>query len=232
MAESESFQTPRIRIIHTVQGTIRLLTPIAKQQLPFAKVDHILDSRLLDLVAPDCQAQLEARLIGHIREAERDGCFGLLMACSSVGGVFMSLADRAHIPLRRIDKPMSQLAIVCGQKICVLASSELTVPSTTALLEESAAEQCIEVSVESHVVEGASVALEQNDTARLTHLVWGEANRLSDGVDVVVLAQASMGCVCDASAVRLRDGTPMICSSYNGILQFDEMTRRFENRRS
>jgi len=100
-------------------------------------------------------------------------------------------------PVLKIDDPMMAEAARTGARIGLLCTTTSTVEPSSALLASHAAAQGRTVTITPRIEAEAYNALIQGDRARHDAIVHAAARELAAGVDVLVLAQASLA--------RLRD---------------------------
>lgn len=139
--------------------------------------------------------------------------------CSSIGDV----ADAAQsafkimgIPLIRIDENMAVQAIRKGKRIGVLATLSTTLNPTKRLIQRCAQEMGSEV----ELVDSVSDGLFGKSQAELEKTLVKAACEISDQVDVILLAQASMT-LC-AEAITLATGKEVFSSPKYGAMAVAE----------
>jgi Asp/Glu/hydantoin racemase len=146
------------------------------------------------------------------------GADAVLVTCSSIGAGVVLGQQLFDIPVIRVDEAMAESAVRMGRRIGVMATLRTTLEPTIALLREKAAEAGVEIEIVDSLCDGAFDAVLTGDTE--THdRILGEALRLDmKGVDVVILAQASMARVVQA----LPEGTlsmPVLSSPELAVMQ-------------
>jgi glutamate racemase len=96
------------------------------------------------------------------------------------------------IPILQIDAPMAEKAVEIGDKIGLLTTLKTTVPSSSRLIYEKAEERGKQVEVKQVLCNEAYEKLRGGDVEGHDRLLLAEIDRLSESVDVVVMAQLSM----------------------------------------
>jgi Asp/Glu/hydantoin racemase len=132
------------------------------------------------------------RLLSMIESAEQAGADAVMVTCSSIGeGV--ALGQRLFdIPVIRVDEAMARKAVRIGHRIGVMATLRTTLEPTVALLRAKAAEAGINVEIVESLCDGAFEAVLAGDQATHDRILTAAMKNDMKGVDVVVLAQASM----------------------------------------
>lgn len=204
----------RVAFLHTGAVVIGPVTEAARAVLPEATFVNYLDDRIVaDLADGERSASVADRL-AHLAEAARDGGADVVMlTCSSISGYAASTAERAGIPVLRIDEAMADRAVATGRRIAVIATLPTTLAPTVALLRERAALAGAEPSIVDEVVDGAFAAVSGGDRPAHDRLVAAAIARLAVDADVVVLAQASMASAAESVAVAV----PVLTSIEPGI---------------
>jgi Asp/Glu/hydantoin racemase len=157
------------------------------------------------------------RLLSMIESAEQAGADAVLVTCSSIGEGVEFGQKLFDIPVVRVDEAMARKAVRIGRKIGVMATLRTTLEPTVALLRSSAAESGISIEIVESLCEGAFEAVISGDQATHDRILTAALKNDMKGVDVVVLAQASMAGVLKS----LPAGTlsmPVLTSPELGVL--------------
>ena len=125
------------------------------------------------------------------------------------------------VPLFRIDEGMAKAAVEQAYHIGVLATLSTTLVPTVELLKRKAGEAGKDVAIEDVLVEGAFQLLAGGDVEAHDAQIRVALEKLSQKVDVVVFAQASMARAVRGIAQRL----PVLTSPALGV---ENVKRRFE----
>jgi Asp/Glu/hydantoin racemase len=120
-----------------------------------------------------------------------------MVTCSSIGPAVEAAAKLIGVPVLRVDQPMADKAVVAGKKIGVVATLRTTLEPTADLIQRRAGNTGKKIEVISKLSEGAFEALMAGDAAAHDAKVAAALRGLSEQVDVIVLAQASMARVVD-----------------------------------
>ena len=200
-----------IGFIHTVLGLPPTFASLADELVPDAEYFHIVDETLLANTrkSGSLTATTRRRVLGYVESAADAGADLVVVTCSSIGPAVDASHDFVDVPVLRIDEPMVDEAVRRGSRIGVVATLSTTLQPTAELVERRAIAVGKEVEVVARVCEGAFDALQAGDRDRHDELVRAGLQELLVGVDVVVLAQASMARVADT----LADVTTPILSS-------------------
>jgi len=184
----------KLALLHTSPVLAPMFASLCANWMPEVKIFHLVDESLIKntIEAGHLQKVTIRRLIGLVESGLDGGADAVLVTCSSIGPaveIAQSLFDR---PVIRVDEAMAKAAVEQGRRIGVIATLSTTLAPTAGLVRKKASEAGKQVEIVECLCEGAFEAVMAGDTATHDRIV-GEAltNRLR-GVDVIVLAQASM----------------------------------------
>lgn len=172
--------------------------------------------------AGSLQKQTIRRLVDQISSAQTAGADAVLVTCSSIGPGVVLARPLFDIPVLRIDDAMAETAVRRARRIGVLATLRTTLDPTTALLREKAAEAGRNVELLECLCADAFPAVLAGDTEKHDRILREALTNDLDGVDVIVLAQASMARVVST----LAPGTlraPVLSSPELAVLRAREM---------
>ena len=191
---------PTIGFIHTVLGLPPTFAELADELVPAAEYFHIVDETLLANTrkSGSLTAVTRRRVLGYVESAADAGADLVVVTCSSIGPAVDASHTFVDVPVLRIDEPMADEAVRLGSRVGVLATLAKTLQPTAELVERRAIAAGKDVEVDARVCDGAFDALQAGDRDRHDELVREGLRELAAGVDVVVLAQASMARVVDA----------------------------------
>jgi Asp/Glu/hydantoin racemase len=161
---------------------------------------HIADDTLIrDVIAEGQLSEgTSQRVRDHIAAAERANADYIMVTCSSIGpAVDSAKRNGGSVPILRVDQPMADQAVRLGSRVGVIATLPTTLVPTADLIRRRAAEIEKDVEITAHLCKGAFEALMSGNVAEHDAAVLKALNELSEQVDVIVLAQASMARVID-----------------------------------
>jgi Asp/Glu/hydantoin racemase len=186
--------SPTLALIHTSHTLATGFAKLCHRHLPEAKLFHMVDESLIQetIAAGKLQKSTIRRLIGLVASAEAAGASAALVTCSSIGPAATLAKQLFEIPVLRIDEAMAETAVRQAHKIGVLATLRTTLDPTTALLREKAAAANRKVELVECLCEEAFPAVLAGDTATHDRLLRKALVEDLKGVDLIVLAQASM----------------------------------------
>jgi Asp/Glu/hydantoin racemase len=186
-------------LIHTSATLVPVFQQLCKAKLPNVDVFNIADDSLVKgiIAAGSLTAQIARRVAGYLESAELAGADYILVTCSSIGPAVEAAAKLIAVPVLRVDQPMADQAVQAGKKIGVIATLRTTLEPTADLIQRRAAKAGKEIALTSRLCEGAFDALMSGDAAKHDALVAAALKELSQQVEVIVLAQASMARVVD-----------------------------------
>ncbi|HEX7776490.1 MAG TPA: aspartate/glutamate racemase family protein [Parvibaculum sp.] len=183
-----------IAFLHTASIHVETFNALGREIAPELKLAHAVREDLLSaaekagFVTPALDMKTQEALFA----LAEGGARVVVCTCSTLGASAEALSEEMDIPVLRIDRAMADLAVETGRVIGVAACIPATVPNTQTLIRSSAARAGREVEVRSFVFDDVWTAFREG---RLTDYYEGIAARLeaaAQGVDVLVLAQASM----------------------------------------
>lgn len=189
-------------LIHTSATLVPVFAQLCKAKLPDVETFNIVDDSLVRAIGErgSLTDDIARRVTGYIASAESGGADFILVTCSSIGPAVEAAAPRCAVPVLRVDQPMADQAVHVGRRVGVIATLATTLNPTADLVNRRAATAGQSVVVTSRLCEGAFDALMAGDAAAHDGMVAAALRELSQQVDVIVLAQASMARVVDTLA--------------------------------
>jgi Asp/Glu/hydantoin racemase len=137
------------------------------------------------------------RVVDYVVSAEAAGADYILVTCSSIGPAVEISALLTKVPVLRVDQPMADKAVQMGKKIGVVATLSTTLEPTSDLVRRRAIVAGKEIELTSRICDGAFDALMGGNPELHDEKVVTVLKELSQKVDVILLAQASMARVID-----------------------------------
>jgi len=192
----------KLGLIHTSATLVPVFAALCKEKLPNVDVFNIVDDSLVKGIreAGRITPTIEMRVAGYLTSAAYAGADYIMVTCSSIGPAVEAGAKGIPTPVLRVDLPMADKAVATGKRIGVIATLSTTLDPTLELIERRAALAEKKILPTSKLVEGAFEALMSGDAATHDAKVAAALKALSQQVDVIVLAQASMARVVDTLA--------------------------------
>lgn len=192
----------KLGLVHTSATLVPVFAQLCKAKLPQVEVFNIADDSLVKgiMAAGSLTAQISRRVAGYLESAELAGADYIMVTCSSIGPAVEAAAKLMGVPVLRVDQPMADKAVQMGKRIGVIATLQTTLEPTADLAQRRAQAAGKEVQIKSRLCEGAFDALMGGDAAKHDAMVAGALRELSQQVDVIVLAQASMARVVESLA--------------------------------
>jgi len=184
----------KLGIIHTTPATIESLKALAEEMIPGVQVFNILDDSILPQLAQNGGdiSEIESRFITYGHAAFQAGADVILSACSSIGELVAPLRREIPIPVVRIDEAMIDEAVRTAEIIGVAATLATTLGPTCRFLETKAAQAGKMIRIEPLLAAEAYRLLMAGDKEGHDEVLVRALSELSQKVDLVVLAQASM----------------------------------------
>ncbi len=184
----------KLGLIHTSATLVPVFAQLCKEKLPNVDVFNIADDSLVKGIreAGSLTATIARRVANYLESAELAGADYIMVTCSSIGTAVEAGAKLMGVPVLRVDQPMADKAVASGKKIGVVATLSTTLEPTADLILRRAAIAGKKIELTSKLCEGAFEALMSGDAATHDAKVAAALKELSQQVDVIVLAQASM----------------------------------------
>ena len=185
---------PTLALIHTSPTLTPAFTALCKQHLPEASIFHMVDESLIQetIRAGKLQRRTMLRVVEQVGSAVGAGADAVLVTCSSIGPAVTLAQQLFDVPVLRIDDAVAELAVQKVRRIGVLATLRTTMDPTTALLRQKAADVGRKVELVECLCEDAFPAVLAGDTETHDRLLRKALLEDLRGVDLIVLAQASM----------------------------------------
>ena len=162
------------------------------------------------------------RLVDQTASAEAAGADAVLVTCSSIGPGVTLAQQLFEIPVLRIDEAMAEAAVRQASTIGVLATLRTTLDPTTALLRRKAAEAGRSVKLVECLCEDAFPAVLAGDTETHDRILRKALLEDLQGVDAIVLAQASMARVVATLAPDALSA-PVLSSPESAVLRVGQV---------
>jgi Asp/Glu/hydantoin racemase len=196
----------KLGLVHTSATLVPVFAQLCKEKLPNVDVFNIADDSLVKGIreAGSLTATIARRVANYLESAELAGADYIMVTCSSIGPAVEAGAKLMGVPVLRVDQPMADKAVQTGKRIGVIATLSTTLEPTADLIQRRAALAGKQIELTSRLCEGAFEALMGGDGATHDAKVVAALKELSQQVDVIVLAQASMARVVDSLAVADR----------------------------
>ena len=189
-------------LVHTSATLVPVFAQLCKEKLPGVNVFNIADDSLVKgiITAGSLTPTIARRVAAYLESAELAGADYIMVTCSSIGPAVEAAAKLIGVPVLRVDQPMADKAATTGKRIGVIATLRTTLEPTADLISRRAALAGKQIELTSRLCEGAFEALMSGQPAVHDAKVAASLKELSQQVDVIVLAQASMARVVDTLA--------------------------------
>lgn len=214
-----------LAFVHTSPALAPLFTELAGRLVPEARLLHFVDESLIKntIAAGYLEKSTMRRVISLIGSTFDAGADVALVTCSSIGPAVDMASQLYDRPVLRVDRPMAEKAVGVGPRIGVAATLSTTLRPTADLVRSVAAECGRNIEIVEQLCEGAFEAVMAGDGATHDRIVGAGLTGLQ-GVDAIVLAQASMARVIDT----LPDGAlsvPVYSSPELGVARARDVLR-------
>ncbi|KTE43622.1 MULTISPECIES: aspartate/glutamate racemase family protein [unclassified Sphingopyxis] len=215
---------PTLGLIHNSPVLAPIFNEIAARLMPDVRILHFVDESTIKntIAAGKLEKPTMRRVIQMVGSTFDAGCDLALVTCSSIGPAVDMAAELYDQPVLRVDRPMAEKAVANGTRIGVIATLSTTLKPTADLIRRVAAEQGKDVEIVEHVCAGAFDAVMAGDGATHDRIVGEALTGAMQGVDVIVLAQASMARVV-ASLPEGAVAAPVLASPELGMARATEL---------
>ena len=202
-----------ITFLHTSPVHVARFERLLAEADPGIPTRHIVDETLLsDARTEGLTASVRGRITERIGEAASPETAAVVCTCSTIGACAEEVAlDR---PLIRVDRAMAEQAVALGSVILVVAALESTLTPTRALVLDAAQRAGKRIQIADALCEDAWATFESGDQAAYLRAIADCVRTHAVGVNVVVLAQASMDGAADLCADL---GIPILSSPRLGV---------------
>lgn len=219
----------KLALIHTSPTLTPMFTALCSKFMPETDIFHMVDESLIKDTIREGRLQRATmrRLLGTIESANMAGADTVMVTCSSMGPAIAIAQQLFDFPVIRIDEAMAEAAVRSGRKIGVMATLRTTLEPTIALLKEKAADAGRDIEIVDSLCDGAFDAVLDGDTITHDRILSEALMNDMRGVDIVVLAQASMSRVVRAMPEGLLD-MPVLSSPELAVKQAREIMSRME----
>ena len=206
-------QQKTLALIHTSATLVPVFAALCNKFIPGVKIFNIADDSLIKntIACGALTPDTARRVVGYARSAEEAGADYIMFTCSSIGRAVETAAGLVNVPVLRVDQPMAAMAVEKGNRIGIVATLSTTLDPTTDLVRRNALQVGKEIELFPHLCEGAFEALMAGDAETHDRLVGGALKAMSETVDVILLAQASMARVVEANP-SLAEKLPILAS--------------------
>lgn len=207
-----------VAAIHTAAPMVEPTKKLFAEHIPDVRLFNIADDSLIQDVIRDEKVteRTARRLVGYYFAAVDAGADLIFNTCSSVGEIADLASELVSIPIVKIDDAMCARAVNQGARIGVLATLPTTLGPTVRLVRRHAEKLSKTVEVAEGLAEGAFAAVISGNAARHDSLILDTAKRISERVDLLVLAQGSMARM--EKALAAETGRPILSSPLSGVL--------------
>lgn len=216
---------PVLGLIHNSATLVPIFNEIAARVMPAdVRLLHFVDESTIKntIAAGHLQKATMRQVIRLVGSTFDAGCDVAMVTCSSIGKAVEMAAELYDQPVLRVDRAMAEKAVATGDRIGVVATLSTTLNPTAELIRRVAAERGKQIELVEHLCEGAFDAVMAGDGATHDRIVGEGLTRGMQGVDAIVLAQASMARVV-ASLPEGAVAAPVYASPELGMMHARDM---------
>jgi Asp/Glu/hydantoin racemase len=217
----------KIAMLHTSFVFLRnevALTEMIAEQFPGDELVHFVDSDVLASVIRDGEITTNSveRMVLLAQAAEKSGADVIFSACSSLGPAIDQARLKILVPIVKVDEAMTKKAADTASRVGVLATVVTTLGPTRDLVAGFALKAGRDVKIVTQLAEGAFQTMMDGDPEMHDQMVFEAAQKLkAEGVEIILLAQASMTRLAEGLAKRL--AIPVLSSPALGIAHLAEV---------
>lgn len=190
------YEGRKIGIIHAAVFTATVIQNYIDEILPGITVSHAGDDSVqnTNLAAeigtiPKRNYLKFATMCGWLEDY---GCEVIVLGCSTFNRAVEYAQPMIDVPLLQIDRPMMDEAVQIGRRVGILATLPSTVPASERLLGLAAGDAGKDIEITTRVSGAAFKELRAGRPEKHNEILLDEIESLSNEVDSIVLAQASM----------------------------------------
>jgi len=210
-----------VGLIHPATRVVPLLAGVAHEVMADVQIIHVVDEGIPLLLdeAGGITEPVIRRVCSYAINAQEAGADAVMLASPLIGPALDAVRSAVRVPAIRIDAAMIDTAVQFGTTVGVLATHDLTLDPTLALLRERADAARKDIQFETRLCEDAALALEAADYEAFDRIVLGEIPLLA-GNDVIILADVLMHRIVHTAAERV--SVPVLASPRHG---FEDLAR-------
>lgn len=190
---------PTLALIHTSPMLAPLFNDLTARITPGVRILHFVDESLIKntIATGYLEKSTMRRVIDLVGSSFDAGADVALVTCSSIGPAVDMAGQLFDQPVLRVDRPMAEKAVETGSRIGVAATLSTTLEPTVDLVRTVAVERGKDIEIVEQLCEGAFDAVMAGDGDTHDRIVAEGLIVGLEGVDAIVLAQASMARVLD-----------------------------------
>lgn len=213
----------KVTIVHTAFELVEVLGNLFNEILPEVELTHIVDDSIIkDLLKEGYVTKsVTKRALLHFQSVEYYGADCILSACSTLGEVVDIARRLIGIPIVKIDEKMIEEVVSKANNIGVLATVGTTLEPTCKLIEQKATKQGKIVNIKKFLCKDAFRELMKGNYKKHDEIVLKDIKNLINEVEVLVLAQASMGRLASVLCSDLIN--KVFTSARSGVLQVKDI---------
>jgi Asp/Glu/hydantoin racemase len=189
-----------LALLHTSPTLSPMFNELCARILPGVRILHFVDESLIKntIAAGRLEKPTMRRLIDLVASTFDAGADATLVTCSSIGPAVDIAAQLHDRPVLRVDAAMAEQAVAKARRVGVLATLSTTLEPTVDLVRRTAVAAGRDIEIVEHLCQGAFEAVMAGDGATHDRIVGDAITNAMQGVDSIVLAQASMARVVSA----------------------------------
>ena len=179
--------------LNAVNPMMKLFSEKAVSQNPFTVINY-LDEGLQELVAKEGKVTDKSlsRMKIIIENAIQDGAEIILLTCT-VFSPFIDLFNKSFsVPVISVDGAMLDKAAAMNRSTAILCTFPATVETSKHVFMAAAKKQGVDPRVDIFLLEDAARANKAGNKEDHDRIIAREAEKMSSGYDLIVLAQISM----------------------------------------
>lgn len=184
---------PKIYLVHAQRVSIDPVEAAFRSLWPEARPAHLLEDSLFSDFGRD--GRLTDAMIERFRALGRycalAGADAILFTCSAFGPAIDAVKRDHRIPVLKPNEALYDEILTYHGRIALLATFAPTLPSMMSEIAAHPRAKSASLHVDTHLVEGALDALQNNRPDEHNHLIAGAARAFAEH-DVIAFAQFSM----------------------------------------
>jgi hypothetical protein len=196
--------SPKIYLIHATDVSIPPIVTSFRATWPQARLANLMEDSFMPDLAADGRltaAMIERFVhIGHY--CVKGGADAILFACSAFGPAIDECRRQLKIPVLKPNQAMYEELAKKDCSVSLLATFPPSIPSMVTEINETARAAGTRIKLDTHLVEGALAALQNNNADEHNRLIVDYASRQQ--CDVIAFAQFSMAPALKLAASRIK----------------------------
>jgi Asp/Glu/hydantoin racemase len=212
---------PKIYLIHATDVSIPPIVASFRATWPQARLANLMEDSFMPDLAADgrlTDAMIDRFVhIGHY--CVKGGADAILFACSAFGPAIDECRRQLKIPVLKPNEAMYEELARKDCSVSLLATFPPSIPSMVSEINATARAAGTQIKLDTHLVEGALAALQNNDADEHNRLIVDFAAKQQ--CDIIAFAQFSMAPALKLATSRIK--TPILTTPDSAVAKLKTM---------